>query len=198
MAAGGTFGEHLKRARKALGWSQQRLAQEAGLESKGYISALETGERPIPPGRTLESICRALGVPASELVGAIGPRKVKLVGYVGAGAAAHYYAGADDLGELVDAPDDANEQTVALEIRGESLGALFESWLVYFDDVRSPVTPDLYNRLCVVGLPDGRVLVKRIRKARTEGLFHLDSNTEPTMNDHEIVWAARVKTMRPR
>ncbi|RTM07470.1 MAG: phage repressor protein [Hyphomicrobiales bacterium] len=52
--------------------------------------------------------------------------------------------------------------------------------------------------LCVVGLPDDRVLVKRIRRAKTPGFFHLDSNTEPTINDVEIVWAAKVKSMEPR
>ena len=54
--------KNLKRSRKAVGWSQERLAQEAALESKGYISAREGGKRPMPPGRTLEALARAFGV----------------------------------------------------------------------------------------------------------------------------------------
>lgn len=122
---------------------------------------------------------------------------VPLVGYVGAGARAYYNADNEEL-ERVKAPKDATSDTVAVQIRGESLGALFDTWLVFYDDVRSPVTPDMIGVLCVVGLPDDRVLVKRIRRAKTPGFFHLDSNTEPTINDVEIVWAAKVKSMEPR
>ncbi len=124
---------------------------------------------------------------------------VPLVGYVSAGARAYFNADNEEL-ERVAAPKDATPYTVAVEIRGDSLGALFDMWIVYYDDdeVRSPVTPDMIGRLCVVGLPDDRVLVKRIRKAKTNGFYHLDSNTEPTINDVEIAWAAKVKSMEPR
>lgn len=124
---------------------------------------------------------------------------VPLVGYVSAGARAYFNAENEEL-ERVRAPNDATPNTVAVEVRGDSLGALFDQWLVYYDDdeVRSPVTSDMIGRLCVVGLPDDRVLVKRIRRAKTLGLYHLDSNTEPTINDVEIAWAAKVKSMEPR
>lgn len=201
MAAGsGSFGDNLRKARNELGWTLEKLADEAGT-SKGYLSDLEHGRRETPPGAKLADIAQALGVTAAELVGGRGEdrrRTVPLVGYVGAGAVAHYYASADEgLGD-VDAPDDASKDTVAVEVRGTSLGPLFEYWLVFYDEVRTPVTADLFGKLCVVGLPDGRVLVKKIRPARSTGLFHLESNTEPTMPDEEIVWAARVKSMTPR
>jgi transcriptional regulator with XRE-family HTH domain len=194
------IGQRIKEARARRGVSQEKLAAKIHT-GQTTISSWERG-RTEPTREDVQRVADALELDVAELELVDAPTRtrqyVPLVGYVGAGAAAHYYASADEgLGE-VEAPDDATDNTVAVEVRGESLGALFESWLVFYDDVRSPVTPDLYNRLCVVGLPDGKVLVKRIRKARTEGLFHLDSNTEPTMNDQEIVWAARVKTMRPR
>lgn len=126
------------------------------------------------------------------------PAKVPLVGYVGAGAEAHFYAGADNPDELVDAPDNATESTVAVEVHGESLGALFDRWLVFYDDIKTPVTTDLIGRLCVVGLPDDRVLVKMIKRSRSDGLYHLLSNTEGPILDVEILWAAKVKTMMPR
>src|SRR5690606_17895576 len=66
--------------------------------------------------------------------GSTPPRTVPLVGYVGAGAEAHFYASADEgLGE-VEAPPGATSDTRAAEIRGESLGPLFEHWLVFYDD----------------------------------------------------------------
>jgi hypothetical protein len=89
-------------------------------------------------------------------------------------------------------------ETVAVEIRGESLGALFDRWLVYYDQVERPVTPELIGKLCVVGLADGRVLIKKIQRSKAKGLFHLISNTEAPLTDVAIEWAARVTSMQPR
>lgn len=148
-------------------------------------------------GSTQDQIAEAFGIAADEMFGASGNRTVPLVGYVGAGAEAHFYAEGDGPLDDVDAPPWANDQTRASEIRGESLGPLFERWLIFYDDVRSPVTPDLHGRLCILGLPNGKVLVKKIRPAGN-GLFHLLSNTEEPIWDQEIAWAAVVKEMRPR
>ena len=124
---------------------------------------------------------------------------VPVVGYVGAGAAAHYYAVSQGDLDRVPAPPDSDAQTVAVEIKGDSIGPLFNQWLIFYDDVRSPVTPDLIGRLCVIGLMDDRVVVKKIRKAKTAGLFDLISNDDrENITDVEIVWAARVKHMAPR
>ena len=125
---------------------------------------------------------------------------IPIVGYVGAGAAAHYYAVSQGELDRVDAPPGSTPSTVAVEIKGDSIGRLFNTWLVFYDDIRSPVTPDLIGRLCVVGLLDDRILVKQIkRSARIKGFFDLVSNTdEPTIEAVEIAWAARVKQMTPR
>ena len=42
--------------------------------------------------------------------------------------------------------------TVAVQIRGHSLGALFDNWLVFYDDVRDPPDESLVGRMCVCGL----------------------------------------------
>lgn len=122
---------------------------------------------------------------------------VPLVGYVGAGAETHFFS---DQGELdrVRAPDGSTEDTIAVEIRGDSLGSFFDRWLVFYDDVRRPVTSDLIGPLCVVGTEDGRILIKKIQRSRAKGLFHLISQTEPPILDIGIEWAARVKNMVPR
>lgn len=127
-------------------------------------------------------------------------RTVPVVGYVGAGAEAHFYALSDGELDRVPAPDDAGPDTVAVEIRGESLGPLFERWLVHYDEVRSPITPDLHGQLCVVGLPNDKVLVKKVRpaKSKAQGLYDLLSNTEDPILDATVMWAAKVKSMVPR
>ena len=122
---------------------------------------------------------------------------VPVVGYVGAGAETEFFGEQGRYGE-VRAPDGATPNTVAVEVRGESLGPLFDRWLVFYDDVHRPVAADLVGKLCVVGLEDGRVLVKKLQRSRTKGLFHLLSNTEAPILDVPIEWAARVKGLAPR
>ena len=61
------------------------------------------------------------------------------------------------------------------------------------------VTDDSYTRrLCVVGLADGQVLIKGMTPGFKRGLWHLESNTEPTIFDAKVKWAAKVREMRPR
>jgi hypothetical protein len=125
-------------------------------------------------------------------------RKVRVVGYVGAGAEAHLYAVAQGDLDEVDPPPGLTEDTVAVEIRGDSLGAFFNRWLVFYDDVRRSVTPDLIGELCIVGLEDGRILIKQIQRSKTEGLFNLISSTEKPIADVAIEWAARVNSIGRR
>lgn len=125
---------------------------------------------------------------------------VDLIGYVGAGAEAHFAESQGPFDPVpAPAPEFATERTVAVEVRGTSLGPAFDRWLVYYDDVRSPVTDDLIGQLCVVGLTDGRVLVKILQRSRTPGLFHLVSNaSDAPILDADVEWAAKVTSMAPR
>lgn len=187
--------------RKFRGLTQEQLAAKVGVAT-ATISQLEKGKQGFTDS-TLYGIAEALDVTAGAILERppgedIGPAEVPLVGYVGAGAAAHFYAEAQGPFETVTAPENATPDTVAVEIRGESLGALFNTWLVFYDEVRSPVTPDMLGKLCIVGLPDDRVLVKQIKRSKTPGLFHLLSNTEEAILDVEVLWAAKVKSMEPR
>lgn len=192
-------GERIAAARKAKRLSQAALGKLVN-QAQTTISSWERG-RTEPTREDVERVATALDVPLEQLEQAGRARQVEtvpVVGYVGAGAEAHFYdVGQQEL-DRVTAPEGATESTVGVEVRGVSLGPLFEHWLVYYDEVRRPVTDDLIGRLCVVGLPDGRVLVKRLRRSRAPGLYHLESNTEPTMPDEEVVWAARVRNMTPR
>lgn len=122
---------------------------------------------------------------------------VPLKGYVAAGARARFLPLEDGEFDRVDAPQGATDKTIALEIRGTSLGEMFDRWIVYFDQVESPVTAELVGKLCVVGLPDGRILVKKVQRAG-KGLYDLISETEEPIRSVPIEWAARVKLMSQR
>src|SRR5580704_13937506 len=188
--------EGLKEKRK----TRSGLAKALG-RSPSAVTDLLNGSRRLRAGE-IAFVADYLGVEPPRLVGGGRPQhptgRVPLVGYVGAGAIAHFYADAQGPFDDVEAPDAASSSTVAVQIRGHSLGALFDNWLVFYDDVRDPPSDDLIGRMCVCGLADGRVLVKALKRSQIAGLWTLLSNVEPPIYDVALDWAARVRAMRPR
>lgn len=194
--------ERLRHARLEAGFESQREAVERFGWNRNTYKSNENGLAPFSFEQA-KAYAEAYGVEPQWLYDGSGPMRrsqgVPVAGYVGAGAEAHLFAAGQGPLDHVPGPDDTTASTVAVEIRGESLGPIFNEWLVFYDDVRSPVTPDLHGRLCVVGLPDGRVLIKQVRPSRSRaGLYDLLSQTEGPIRAQEVVWAAKVKSMRPR
>lgn len=60
------FGERVRERRKALGWSQEMLAEKAGLD-RTYIGRCEAGKQNATL-KTIYSLAEALGVEATELL----------------------------------------------------------------------------------------------------------------------------------
>lgn len=178
----GVSTETLKKLASALGTSLEWLLTGNGVEDIDDI----------PHDVHIDSSHILIDPPPSQ-------RMVKLKGYVGAGSEAHYYNLADDEFEEVPAMEGAGDQSIAVEIRGKSWGPLMDGWLVHYDDVRSPVTDDMLNKICVVGLADDRILLKKIRRER-DGSYSLlsNANDEPPIRDVIIEWAALVTGFKPR
>jgi hypothetical protein len=127
------------------------------------------------------------------------PKKptVPVVGYVGAGGEAHYYAVSQGNLDEVELPEIPHDISQIFEVKDTSLGPYFNRWLVFHDEPRDPPTPDLLGFLCVVALKDGRVLLRQIEPGATEGHFNLIPQSGETMKDTQVAWAARVTTMVP-
>lgn len=186
----------------------KRLSTSRKPVSQPQVSRWKNGQEPKGGAQTrILEVARMMGLlndvrsedVAAALPGSPTRKTVRLKGYVGASGEAVYYRLADEDLEEVPAPDGASAKTVAVEIKGKSLGPLLESFLVYYDDVRSPVTDDLIGELCVVGLSDDRILVKRIKRGR-KGAYLLISNieAEAPIETHDIEWAAKVTDLKPR
>jgi hypothetical protein len=158
-------------------------AKKYGRRFKVAPEWLLTGREPFPGGGVEE-------VPPAP--------KVPVIGYVGAGSAAHFYDVPPSHLDEINGPPDSTESTAAVEIRGDSLGPFFNRWYVFYDDVRRPMTPDLIGQLCVVGLSDGRVLIKQVQRGSDLGLYTLHSATEKPIVDVTIEWAARVNSISRR
>lgn len=192
----GTFmANNLRALRESRSWSQDHAAQALGTTRNQYAK-LEAGSRRLSDV-WIARAAAAFGVDAGDVVT---DRRgtVPVVGYVGAGSEAHYGESQGQLGDAP-APDNATTSTVAVEVRGDSLGAFFDGWLAFYDDVRSPLTDDLLGRLCVVGLEDGRVLVKRVTRSRVDpGLVDLQGQFGEPIRDVAVRWAAPVTTIVPR
>lgn len=202
----------LRKMMEALPGTQAQLAHrlsDGSLEiSQPQVSRWIRGQKPeVEPYNRILAVAHDLGVlqdMRSEDVAASlpeptpRPKRIKVKGYVGASSEAHFYALADEDFEEVDAPTGATDKTVAVEIRGKSMGPLLDSWLVFYADVRSPVTPDLIGHLCVVGLEDDRILVKRIQSDGNGGFDLLSNSGEPPITGAAVEWAAKVTDLRPR
>ena len=64
------FGERVRERRKALGWSQETLAEKAGLD-RTYIGRCEAGKQNATL-KTIYSLAEVLGVEATELLPPMG------------------------------------------------------------------------------------------------------------------------------
>lgn len=187
----------------AVGESQSSLARAIGMRQQG-IQAIVSGHVDRP--RKLRELAQALKTTQEYLLGETDdPRRedvetfeVPIVGFVGAGARAHLFAEGQGPFGMVEAPEGATSKTVAVQVQGTSLGELFDGWLVFYDDVKHRVTADQVGNLCVVGLLDGRILVKKLQRGKREGAYDLLSNTEDPIREAEVAWAAKVRSMAPR
>ena len=191
-----TVANNLKALREGRSWSQDHAAEALGTTRNQYAK-LEGGSRRLSEV-WIARAAAAFGVDAGEIV-TTRQALVPLAGFVGAGSEAHLYENSQGPLDEVTAPEGATPQTVAVEVRGDSLGTFFDGWLVFYDDVRSPITDDLLGRLCVVGLADGRILVKMVRPSRTaRDLFDLHGQFGAPILDVAVSWAAPVKSFVPR
>ena len=67
--AGSMLGKEIRRRRKALGWTQQRLAEEADL-SPHYLSEVETSKRD-PSVSTVQALAKAMKITPAHLLGGV-------------------------------------------------------------------------------------------------------------------------------
>ena len=69
--------------------------------------------------------------------------------------------------------------------------------LIYFEDQRTPPSPDMLGQVVVVELDTGEVLVKRLLRGAAPGRFDLESVAGPTRRDARLRWAAHITAIVP-
>jgi len=69
--------------------------------------------------------------------------------------------------------------------------------LIYFEDQRTPPTPDMLGHVIVVETETDEVLVKRLLRGSAPGLYDLESIAGPTRRDARLRWAAHITAIIP-
>ena len=187
----------IRQWRKRRGLTLQVLAGRLGT-SAGHLHKWETGKVSITLDR-LGEVATALECNVLDLVE--GLANVPVVGRVGAGSEVH---AVDDhaMGQgtrHVRCPNGLDaQQTVAVEVVGDSMLPIEEGWLLFYTRDYEGVPTECLGKLCVVQLADdGPRYVKRIKPGRQNGLFNLYSTNAREMEDIALAWAAPVLDARP-
>lgn len=196
-----TASERLKSARETAGFeTASAAATRYGWAQPTYL-AHENGSRGYPKAKA-EVYAKAFRVNIAWLISGRGQMKdgrtVPLVGIVGAGGSiipVDDHAKGQGLAD-VEAPQDAGENTVAVQVRGDSMYPAYEDGdLLYYD--QQPTIPDAPPaKACIVKLIDGRCMVKLVRNGSKKGRFTLLSHNAEPITDVELEWIARIKWVK--
>jgi transcriptional regulator with XRE-family HTH domain len=188
--------------RKKLNLTQPEFADKVGV-SQGSVSRWESGSA--PSHEHLMEMAHLDGVSLDEfLIGAVGRAAergpdIPVVGYVGAGASVYPIDDESQDGfTTIERPPFITGEAIAVEVRGDSLVPVAEDgWRLIYTGVPAVQEEEVLNKLCVVALVDGRVLVKRIVRGSRPQRYHLLSTNAPMIEDAEVLWAAKVRAIIP-
>jgi DNA-binding XRE family transcriptional regulator len=196
--------DRLRQARIAAGFERASdAAARFGWNENTYKSN-ENGNAPFS-FRKARDYAEAFAVRAEWLYDETGPVQpggepmVRIIGRVGAdteGAVIHT-TGQEGF-DMAPIPPGGSSAAVALEVTGHSMRAVAEDGsLIYFEDQRNPPTPDMLGYYCIVETEDGRVLFKRLLRGSEAGLYVLESQVGPPIEDVRLRWAAEPTAIIP-
>jgi len=143
----------------------RRLTRPCSLRPRAYASN-ENGNAPFSYRRAKE-YASALGVRPEWLYDAAGPMRgsgrdglVPIIGRVGANPEGTVlFAHGHDAGDLAPIPPGGTDSAVALQVVGHSMhGFADDGALIYFEDQRTPPTPDMLGHVVVVASTPTRCL----------------------------------------
>lgn len=185
----------LRDARKRAGLSQEALGL-AVQSGRSTIVKLEKGELPLTE-EWARRLAPALGVRPDKLWS--GP-KVRVIGFVGAGARVYAYNDMIDTGDDIDRPPMTQGDLLAVQVKGDSMLPLAEEgWHIVYTAEATVDENEVLNKVCVVQLDeDESMLVKRVMRGTKPRHYHLVSLNAPAIEDVRLRWAAVVKAIVPR
>lgn len=197
--------ERLRQARIDKGFETAAAAADAFGWNRNTYASNENGNAPFSYRRAKE-YAAAFGVRPEWLYDAAGAMRpaaegglAPVIGRVGANPdGIVLFATGHDPGELAPIPPGGTDQAVALRVVGHSMrGVADDGALIYFEDQRTPPTPDMLGHVVVVETDTDEVLVKRLLRGSRPGLYDLESVAGPTRQDARLRWAAHITAIIP-
>jgi len=197
--------QRLREARLAKGYETAGAAAEAFGWNRNTYASNENGNAPFSYRRA-KDYAAAFGVRPEWLYDAAGPMRgavesgfVPVAGRVGASAdGAVLFATGDQPTDLAPIPPGGTERARALLVVGYSMrGVADDGALIYFEDQRTPPTPDMLGHIVVMELDTDEVLVKRLLRGSMPGVYDLESVAGPTRHDVRLRWAAHITAIIP-
>lgn len=197
--------ERLRQARIDKGFETAAAAADAFGWSRNTYASNENGNAPFSYRRAKE-YAAAFGVRPEWLYDAAGPMQgsaepgfVSVVGRVGANPeGVVLFATGQDPAELAPIPPGGTDKAAALKVVGHSMrGVADDGALIYFEDQRTPPTPDMLGHVIVVETDTDEVLVKRLLRGSRPGLYDLESVAGPMRHDARLRWAAHITAIIP-
>lgn len=171
--------------------SQQVLADHIGVD-KSTVWRYEAGTLEFFQKPVID-MARFLGLSAPEQLLSSFPEPVRLFGNVGAGAEV---IPLDEETIWVDAPPGLVDP-IAAEVVGRSMLPVYRPHDILFFNRRSGVRDDVIGEDCMVKVSDGRILVKRVLRGFTKGLYRLFSyDTQEESDDLTLDWATPVEWVK--
>lgn len=161
--------------------------------AKVYAAAFDVGPEWLYEGQ---------GTPDTDVTGPAKPpfpRMVPIIGRVGADTEGRVlFATGQQAGDLAPIPPGGTEKAVALLIVGHSMrGVADDGGLIYFEDQRTPPTPDMLGHMVVVETASDEVLVKRLLRGSKAGRYDLESVFGDTRQNCKLRWAAHITAIIP-
>lgn len=196
--------DRLRQARIAAGFERANDAAERfGWNINSYKSN-ENGNAPFS-FKKAKGYAEAFSVRAEWLYDAAGPMSdlgdpmVRIIGTVGAdNEGAVIQSTGQDAYDMAPVPPGGTTDSVALEVKGHSMRAIAEDGsLIYFEDQRTPPTPDMLGYYVIAELEDGRVLFKRLLRGSAPDVYMLESQIGPPIEDVRLRWAAEPTAIIP-
>ncbi len=197
--------ERLRQARLDRGFETAAAAADAFGWSRNTYASNENGNAPFSYRRAKE-YAAAFGVRPEWLYDAAGPMAaaaepgfVQVIGRVGANPdGVVLFATGQDPAELAPIPPGGTDKAAALKVVGHSMrGVADDGALIYFEDQRTPPTPDMLGHVVVVETDTDEVLVKRLLRGSRAGLYDLESVAGPMRHDARLRWAAHITAIIP-
>ncbi|MDO8901395.1 MAG: helix-turn-helix transcriptional regulator [Phenylobacterium sp.] len=197
--------DRLRQARLDAGHETAAAAAEAFGWNRNTYASNENGNAPFSY-RKAKDYAAAFGVSAEWLYDAAGPIRasalagyVPILGRVGANPeGVVLFATGQEAGDLAPIPPGGTDKAAALRVVGHSMRGLADDGaLIYFEDQRTPPTPDMLGHVVVVEVDTDEVLVKRLLRGSRSGLFDLESVAGPTRQDARLRWAAHITAIIP-